>query len=201
MQTDMDRAARMAARCLLRLNSSDLPIRPLEILRRCPNVRVVALADAEEMTGIPSAELERIFAGVDALTYRFAAPDGTIRYVVCYRADGNRARMNFTLAHELGHIVLQHRSSEPWEEREADAFASHLLCPDAVWRRLPRPLYAEHLAKLFYVSVAAAQRLGDRKPPRLPADMAKELEMLFASAVERYEQVEAAKPFWHLLKT
>lgn len=199
MQTDLNRAACMAARCLLRLNSGELPVRPLEILRRCANVRAVDLANAEDRIGVPAEELERAFAGVDALTYRLAAQDGTIRYVVCYRSDGNRARLNFTLAHELGHIVLRHQSSEPWEEREADAFASHLLCPDAVWRRLPRPLYAEPLAKLFYVSVAAAQRLDERSIIELPHEVASALEALYAPAVAAFVE-EPAKPFWHRLE-
>ena len=38
--------------------------------------------------------------------------------------------IRFTLAHEIGHKVLQHQDEDSqWEEREANCFARNLLCP------------------------------------------------------------------------
>lgn len=87
--------------------------------------------------------------GVDAITYGLA----TERPTVFVRATDNLMRERFTIAHEVGHIIL------PWHlprsncavgeaqldgpetsENEADIFASCLLVPDA-WLRT---LFAKH---------------------------------------------------------
>lgn len=77
-------------------------------------------------------------------------------------------RTRFTVAHELGHIVLHGEQllelhTRPDDEyadqleREANTFAAHLLVPDAALKRLPtaRP---ETIATRFGVSVLMASR-------------------------------------------
>ena len=152
------RAADAANRVLVRLGIDRLPVRPLDILRRCRNTRVYTFDQAAEALDVTQDELERLCSGADALTIR---GDGGM-YLVCYRAGGNPARLNFTLAHELGHIVLCHTGKSAAEEAEADCFASHLLCPDAVIEMMEYPA-AEHLAQLCYISRAAAERALRRK--------------------------------------
>jgi Zn-dependent peptidase ImmA (M78 family)/transcriptional regulator with XRE-family HTH domain len=57
-------------------------------------------------------------------------------------------RLRFSVAHELGHLVL-HRAPTPNVEREAHAFASHFLLPnEAVQREFPRPLTLTDIARL-----------------------------------------------------
>jgi Zn-dependent peptidase ImmA (M78 family) len=60
-------------------------------------------------------------------------------YLVLYdeTVESDRRRA-FTLAHELGHILLAHGGGEdaPVEEREANAFAAALLAPEAAVRYL-----------------------------------------------------------------
>jgi hypothetical protein len=72
--------------------------------------------------------------GADGLTVRRG---GT--YLVLYdeTVESDRRRA-FTLAHELGHILLAHGGGEdaPVEEREANAFAAALLAPEAAVRYL-----------------------------------------------------------------
>lgn len=76
-------------------------------------------------------------------------------------------RQRFSVAHELGHLVL-HRSPTPNVEREAHTFASHLLLPDeAVRREFPRPLTLTDVARLkprwgasMQAIVMAAERGG-----------------------------------------
>jgi len=51
-------------------------------------------------------------------------------YVDDLNAKGNKQR--FSIAHEIGHIVLNHRENSFENEKEADYFAGYLLCPDCV---------------------------------------------------------------------
>ena len=69
-------------------------------------------------------------------------------------------RKNWTLAHEVGHVVLGHIKDESCEERQANGFASELLLPELVvlelQRKLQRPLCEDELSRLFGVSKSAA---------------------------------------------
>lgn len=112
--------------------------------------------------------------GADALTVRH---DG--QYIILYNeAIENEKRRAFTLAHEVGHILLSHAGEEPEvEEREANAFAASLLCPEIVfhyWEHRDGISFdAERLAATFSLSrEAAANRLRDlrRRERRRPTD-------------------------------
>lgn len=78
----------------------------------------------------------------------------------------HRHRQRFTLAHELGHIVLEHPPESTCSSlqivecnREADLFASELLMPDYfVTELLPRTQSPAILARLFDVSEEAMVR-------------------------------------------
>ncbi|MGN1020558.1 MAG: ImmA/IrrE family metallo-endopeptidase [Aristaeellaceae bacterium] len=154
-QPDYDRAATAACRVLLRLRVERLPVRPLEMLRRCRDTYLCTFGQAAELLSLTGEELERLAAGAEAYTFR-ERQEGRERYVVCYRTGGNPARLNFTLAHELGHIVLRHEDAGSAAEAEADCFASHLLCPEGV-ARLEACRSAELLAQLCYISRPAAE--------------------------------------------
>ena len=171
----MSRAAAMAYRVLIRRGVSALPVHPLEILSACRNTVVWADVTAAEQLKIPREALLGQLANAEAITFRQTI-QGETRFIVVYREGGNPARLRFTLAHELGHRLL-HRGDEPNMEREADCFASHLLCPRPTMGRLcaarPRgaaggvPVRArentfsvEQAAVLAYVSASALQRLS-----------------------------------------
>ncbi len=164
-QPDYDRAATAACRVLVRLRVDSLPVRPLEMLRRCRDTFLCTFDQAADALGLTADELDRMSGGADACTFR-EMHGGRERYVVCYRAGGNPARLNFTLAHELGHIVLRHRDTGPAAEAEADCFASHLLCPEAVLRAVACRS-AEVLAQLCYISRTAAEMAMTRTKGRV----------------------------------
>lgn len=130
----MSRAAAMAYRVLIRRGVSALPVHPLEILSACRNTVVWADVTAAEQLKIPREALLGQLANAEAITFRQTI-QGETRFIVVYREGGNPARLRFTLAHELGHRLL-HRGDEPNMEREADCFASHLLCPRPTMGRL-----------------------------------------------------------------
>lgn len=176
--------ASMAYKCLLRLKISALPVRPQALLSLCRNTVLYTYDEATEILGLKPVEFERTYGAMDAFTLRADMSDGTRRYLVCYRADGNRARMNFTLAHELGHIVLGHSGTAPGEEGEADQFASHLLCPRPVLRRLVTEgegdTLRQRVAAMCYVSAAAAQKALEDLETNVDPDLEKRLDELLS---------------------
>ncbi len=74
----------------------------------------------------------------------------------------NAGRRNWTIAHELGHILLGHSDLSKMNEREADAFAAELLMPEAVIRYLDErdgePISAETMTNYFSASLTACKR-------------------------------------------
>lgn len=95
-------------------------------------------------------------------------PDGMTLIVpngkplILYAAALEHHRRNWTLAHEMGHLLLGHRAPGQVCEREADAFASALLMPPVViaaWEELHGcRMREEELCRAFPVSRTAARR-------------------------------------------
>lgn len=133
MTPNYTRAAAKAYQTLLALRISALPIDPLEILGKCKNTAVHTYEEVMPRFGVSDPQYFKtlVMESKDALTIR-RDQGGRVVYEMFYDARANRRRMRYTLAHELGHILLNHRMEEPWEEREADYFASQLLAPRPV---------------------------------------------------------------------
>lgn len=172
MTPNYDRAAKMAYRSILSLGINTLPIDPLMILKRCKNTAVHTYDEIMPLCRVsdPSYFKAFIMEGKDAVTIRREI-GGRAVYELFYDAQANRRRMRFTLAHELGHIVLGHHQEQPWEEKEADYFASQLLAPRPVFNVLAlRGLDTsdpEFIARTFYLSKAAAE-IAARVPIHQP---------------------------------
>lgn len=186
---------RMAYRALLARMVTDLPVHPLPMLRACRNTRVMSFAQAAEALSMRPEFLDALLDGADAITFREPGEDPGLapeyaRYIVIYRPEGNPARLRFTLAHELGHRILGHTGHSPREEREADTFASHLLCPQPALERLARRgvLTAEMVSATCYVTCACARQLSQR--PRLPDDpLLNAVDRLLGAAADAAEPV------------
>ena len=74
----------------------------------------------------------------------------------------SRERINWTLAHELGHVCLRHTSDGKREESEANRFAAAFLMPEDVLRfldcSLGRELTPTEMTHYFPVSLTAPKR-------------------------------------------
>jgi hypothetical protein len=110
---------------------------------------------------------------LDGLTLTFTR-DGKPGHVILFHSGmEGRPRLRFTLAHELGHIYLDHRQDGNKQEREANRFAAALLIPPVLaaelFRRSGNSLTADELAALFGTSrTAAALRLSSLRAPYRP---------------------------------
>lgn len=178
---DLCRAERMALRVLAARCITTLPVQPLALLRACRDTLVLTLSEAAERLDQPDAQLERLFADADAVTMRCQH-----QYIVIYRPGGNPARLRFTLAHELGHRLLGHTGADAAEEREADHFASHLLCPEPVLARLREcgAIPIRQLATACYVSPACAKAAAQRSPAKVEAALLQQVTAQLSAAME-----------------
>ena len=69
-QPDYDRAATAACRVLVRLQVDSLPVRPLEMLRRCRDTFLCTFDQAADTLGLTGDELDRLSGGADGFTQR-----------------------------------------------------------------------------------------------------------------------------------
>jgi hypothetical protein len=72
-----------------------------------------------------------------------------------------KGRRNWTMAHEIGHILLEHKTDMPLSEIEANFFASCLLMPEALIKLLMEHgmrIFPEDISRNFGVSFEAAER-------------------------------------------
>lgn len=178
---DYPRAVRLAYRVLAARQVNALPVDPLALLKACRDTLVLTCAEAAELSGVSSAVMERMFREVDALT--FCREQGGSQYIVVYNPCGNPARLRFTLAHELGHRLL---GGDEASEREADCFASHLLCPEPALVKLRErwgKLSAEQIAAIFYVSLPCARMVLRRGHAALETELQKAAEALFVPLI------------------
>lgn len=161
MNPNFNRAAETAYRTLMKLHIDRLPISPLKILRQCNNTVVHTYDEIMPRFGISDRYYFRQYQmdDNDAVTIRRDI-GGQIVYELYYDSHINQHRMRFTLAHELGHILLHHKMEEPWEEKEADYFAAQLLAPRPVFSVLAVHGFdissTELIAITFCLSQAAA---------------------------------------------
>lgn len=138
------RSEDMADDFLILLEVSQLPIMLLDIFHLM-NVRVTTYGAISKKLGLTYDEIAEGFESVDG----YSAYDAdTNRYAVTYNETKSPPeRQRWTLAHELGHIVLGHfkefsktrltrggLTNEEYHilDQEADAFASEFLAPGLV---------------------------------------------------------------------
>lgn len=140
-RADRHRAARTAYRTLLAASEGKLPVNVRAIIKRLDNVRIMSYTQAALALGDSFSRLTQGVPSDSACTLVEEGPAG-IRYLVLYNDDagyGNEGRRRWSLAHELGHILLKHAGDSVGAEIEADCFARHLLCPQPLLEGLDDP--------------------------------------------------------------
>lgn len=193
-------ATTLAYQCLLARNVRTLPVSPESMLRNCANTRLLTVEQAAEAMHQPLYRVERDLSVAEAWTYRLHGEDGQRHYIVVVNRDVHPGRLNFNLAHELGHILMEHWGENQNEEQEADCFAMHLLCPVPAVRQMMNAdgrAWAEQVAAQCFVSVSAVQTAA-RLPGR-PVNQALEAQVaeLLAGAAEPYETDPQRTRLWH----
>ena len=127
------------------------------VLQRCPKCRVptdaFALAKVLNVPLVSYAELEHIplMDMCPAYTMRISGAS-TVYY------DPDCRNLDFVLAHELGHIILQHNHDGEVEEEEANTAANLLLYP--VFNKKERKRSSRGQALVFLLAMLLATLLS-----------------------------------------
>lgn len=158
---DYKRARDLSWQVLIETGATELPIRVSKICSRYG----IALRNYE--AGRPIIELLGLTRQCD-LSDGFAVHSGP-QYLVFYNRQQMHGRIRFTIAHELGHILLGHLDSGEYtiynrepdpadapEEHAANVFASRLLAPACVLHELGA-VTPEQIAEVCDISLTSAR--------------------------------------------
>ena len=120
---------------LLSINIKSYPINPFEICKTC-GWDVLPLTDCASLFGCSAMDIKKtLFLGCDAYTFFYSQDN---KYKIVYdNTKISAERTVWTIAHEIGHIVLEHHKNgqtdgfsiiaDEKSERSADFFAGQLL--------------------------------------------------------------------------
>lgn len=112
-------------------------------------------------------------------------------YLVLYNADfSSYEHLNWTLAHEIGHIYLGHDTDGTSQEVEAHWFAAELLAPESIIRNMAKkiPIMWDNIHDLFGLSFTAANKRIDTLNKKFIRQSYREDELLYkySEAMECY---------------
>lgn len=125
-------ASNAAYATLLKLEIRTLPIDIKCIIKMIKNIRMMSYGDWCNKYGISRAE----FFSMDISYYGFTIKTQD-KAIILYNEYLDECSIRFTLAHELGHIVLKHTEDNDKAKKEANCYARNILCPIPViaeWR-------------------------------------------------------------------
>lgn len=163
---DYQNARDAAWRILIDCNINRLPINLNTVCRR---LKIRALTYGQNTKLIEKACLSRVVHRTDGMTFYAGETP-----IILFDEKILPARAKFTVAHELGHIILGHvkpggvttvnrepHSNDEPEERAANIFAARLLAPACVLWGLDVHT-TEEIMELCHISRQAAQFRADR---------------------------------------
>lgn len=85
----------------------------------------------------------------------FSVEETSNVWYIFYNDDMNCGRVNHTIMHEIGHIVLDHTAESELAEKEINFFAKYALAPPILIHKLKLD-NSNDIAKIFNISLQAA---------------------------------------------
>lgn len=104
----------------------DIPVPVHNIIGEYSNIRIMSYTDIAKIQRVP---FEAVYYNAPSVYGWTIRENGTNRALILYNDLQPEYVIRFTLAHELGHCLLNHTSYDITEEKEANCFARNLLCP------------------------------------------------------------------------
>ncbi len=159
METTPDycKATNQAYEVLSRTHCFCVPIPIFDLIREYPFLKLQTYTDAANRSGLTFESFCEL--APSEYGYSIKEKHGR-RTVIVFNDRLSEEIIRFTLAHELGHSILMHSSSNKIKDSEANCFARNLLCPLPVIDGLGISKPNEY-SEAFYVSepmgIVAAQ--------------------------------------------
>ena len=143
----------------LMLNHLPLPIDPYKIKLKNIKIHITSMQDWSKKYNIPLNLLTQ--DGLYNEGYNeWHIKNGIVYAIIFYNDEiESKERKRFTIAHEIGHIVLKHKGFSTINEKEADTFAAQLLLPHCILAELVKRgknITETYLTEKFGLSKEAA---------------------------------------------
>ena len=150
------RAQEEAYKIILSQERFSFPINPLKIKLPGYNIQIVSLQEYASIVGFSINDLTLNSTFNDGYTYK----RGNFIFIFYNNFIDTKERITWTIAHELGHIVLGHQTQSDINEVEANFFAAQLLVPQCVLMQLIKNgvnLTPQYISSKFRISNEASQ--------------------------------------------
>ena len=147
---DYELATNTAYRLLVESGRVEPRADVLRIAACCQETAVFSYQEMAERFALSSGRFSAMLSSEYGLTIRKGK-----QALILYNQEKDSRTVRFTIAHELGHVVLHHMEDTRTTDREANCFARNLLCPLPVARGL-HLTSPEDYASTFGVSLPMA---------------------------------------------
>lgn len=124
---DYEKATNAAYNELRKYNGRYPQINIFELLKNYPCVRLHTFSESATFLGVTLDEFKEDYSESD-MGFTVYNPQKK-RWLVYYNDTNCETTIRFTIAHELGHIVLEHTEDNSDTNKEANCFARNILCP------------------------------------------------------------------------
>ncbi|MBQ8537079.1 MAG: ImmA/IrrE family metallo-endopeptidase [Clostridia bacterium] len=168
MKLDLCQAAELAYQTLLDAGITYFTVDVEALISRLPFVKLMSYQQASRLLEMDPEELTWVFPSQDAFTLR-GLKKGNRRFIICYQEKIPLPRRRFSLAHELGHVLLEHEYDGSTQNQQVNCFAQHLLCPRPLLQRMAQvisPLPQDWACQVFGLSPAALRLILCSAPPQ-----------------------------------
>lgn len=144
---------------ILMLNRLPLPIDLYKIKFENTKIHITSMQEWSKKYDIPMESLTQNGQYNEGYN-EWHIKNGVVYAIIFYNDEiESKERKRFTIAHEIGHIVLRHKGYSEINEKEADTFAAQLLLPHCILEELIRRgknVTESYLTEKFGLSKEAA---------------------------------------------
>lgn len=174
-------------------NNIPLPINPYKIKLQNIKIKILSMQDFSRRFNVSLEELTQngsFNEGYNIVLIK----NGIKKVTILYNEDIlSSERKRFTIAHELGHIVLGHNEHSEKNEKEADTFASQLLLPHCILEQLVKygkPVTEIYLKEKFGLSNEAAHISKLQVGKKINSNAVNELEDIILTMYKDFINIE-----------
>ena len=165
-------AREKASEIILLQPSNTFPIDIFNLKFNNYNVIISSIQNYSIQTGTKIEDLLAKGNGQDA--YTVANIRNGIHLILYNEEIDSLGRIRWSIAHEIGHLVLEHQEQGKSQELEADTFASQLLAPQCILKQLAKSgvnLSLDYISLKFGLSKEAAKNNINKIPKKLEKEL------------------------------
>lgn len=214
---DYDGAAKLAYNTLLKYSNGMLPVNVKQIVKSFKNIKLISFKKYMRAMGYSYEELIDKFGSERGFTIFDSKED---KYLIVYNKEDDECTQRWTIAHELGHILMGHLKREDYNlihynngehpmEKEANTFAKHLLAPFPLISRIKVEnknydiVSPDKISIIFDINITPSAYICQHfsklyycpRDMRLESKFSKSIESLKVDPFKDFQEVAELSPF------